>query len=174
MRVIHNALRHNFQAFQYIKYPPPCLPALHGVLFEIRIVLAGTSSVISSAVRESDRGERDDISLWGAPAATPSNHSPVVWQTHSVVWLCFTEHHYLLCFMAICHTTETQMFKNARRGVQAPGKPDPCVIVWQIHSVVWQCPQKLCYLLYFMTDNLSHYSAAARAKTTCLLRFYTL
>ena len=34
-------------------------PALHGVLFEIRLFLAGTSSGTSADVRESDRGERD-------------------------------------------------------------------------------------------------------------------
>ena len=42
-----------------IENPPPCLPALHGVLFEIRLFLAGTSSGTSADVRESDRGERD-------------------------------------------------------------------------------------------------------------------
>ena len=35
-------------------------PALHGVLFEIRLFLAGTSSGTSADVRESDKGERDE------------------------------------------------------------------------------------------------------------------
>ena len=39
--------------------PPTCLPALHGVLFEIRLFLAGTSSGTSADVRESDRGEKE-------------------------------------------------------------------------------------------------------------------
>ena len=57
--------------------PPTCLPALHGVLFEIRLFLAGTSSGTSADVRESDRGERDGhLSLAG------------VCQRSLKMWLC--------------------------------------------------------------------------------------
>ena len=48
-------------------------PALHGVLFEIRLVLAGTSSGTSADVRESDRGERDSSLSGGRPPEMPEN-----------------------------------------------------------------------------------------------------
>ena len=54
-------------------YPPTCLPALHGVLFEIRVFLAGTSSGTSADVRESDRGERDSSLSGGRPPEIPEN-----------------------------------------------------------------------------------------------------
>ena len=48
-------------------------PALHGVLFEIRLFLAGTSSGTSADVRESDRGERDSSLSGGRPPEIPEN-----------------------------------------------------------------------------------------------------
>ena len=48
-------------------------PALHGVLFEIRLFLAGTSSGTSADVRESDRGERDSSLSGGRPPEMPEN-----------------------------------------------------------------------------------------------------
>ena len=55
------------------KYPPPCLPAQHGVLFFVQFVLAGTSSGTSADVRESDRGERDSSLSGGRPPEIPEN-----------------------------------------------------------------------------------------------------
>ena len=56
---------------KYISATVP--PALHGVLFEIRLFLAGTSSGTSADVRESDRGERDSSLSGGRPPEMPEN-----------------------------------------------------------------------------------------------------
>ena len=72
-KALGNGSSNTLELHMHHVYPPPCLPAQHGVLFFVQFVLAGTSSGTSADVRESDRGERDSSLSGGRPPEMPEN-----------------------------------------------------------------------------------------------------
>ena len=142
----------------YSIYPPPCLPALHGVLFEIRLFLAGTSSGTSADVRESDRGERDE---YLSPAGVRPR-SLKMWLCSVTIALCsvrwphsqplFTTFHADLSHYRIGNVQK----RTAARTRPSQADSNCCSVTIALCSVRWPQENAVICMIFSRIVTLQH------------------